>query len=372
MEASGVEMPTRVAHIVGKMLGGGVEAVVMNYYRHIDRSKYQFDLLVDADSTRVPVSEVEELGGRVFDIPPYQHQVPYQRELKRLFEKEKWPIVHSHINTMSVFPLRAAKMAGVPIRIAHSHSTSGSGELAKNAVKGLLKHFAKSYATTFAACSQYAGEWLFGKETDFEILRNAIDTHLFMPSKELRREIRAELGIGEAAFVVGHIGRFVEQKNHSFLLDIFRSLRDLEPASFLVCAGDGPLFDSMVERSKKLGLNQHVVFLGQYERACELYQTFDVFCLPSLYEGLPVVGVECQASHVPLLASNAVTSETSFTSLIDFESLTSSPKSWAEHLLRMRGRQPLPKDEEGIHSFDIEACALKLQRFYDKLLGGVQ
>lgn len=113
--------PIRVAQVVGKMVGGGVEAVVMNYYRHIDRSKVQFDFLVDSDSTLVPREEIESLGGRIFEIPPYQHAIEYQRELQSLFTQEGWKIVHSHINALSVFPLRAAKKAGVPVRIAHSH-----------------------------------------------------------------------------------------------------------------------------------------------------------------------------------------------------------------------------------------------------------
>lgn len=129
--------PIRVAQVVGKMVGGGVEAVVMNYYRHIDRSKVQFDFLVDSDSTLVPREEIESLGGRVFEIPPYQHVVEYQRELQRLFKEENWKIVHSHINALSVFPLRAAKKAGIPVRIAHSHSTSGKGSLLKMSSKAL-------------------------------------------------------------------------------------------------------------------------------------------------------------------------------------------------------------------------------------------
>lgn len=362
-------MKVRVAHVVGKMLGGGVESVVMNYYRHIDRSSYQFDFLVDADSTHIPTAEVEELGGRIIVIPPYQHQVAYQHELKRLFLQEDWPIVHSHVNAMSVFPLRAAKVAGVPVRIAHSHSTSGRGEYVKNAAKRMLRPFSKIYATALFACSQYAGEWLFGRRADFEVLRNAVDTKLFAPSAESRYRIRSTLGIGEETFVVGHIGRFTAQKNHAYLLDIFKALKDLEPNSVLVCAGEGPLFDSIVGRARELGVEDSVRFLGQYGRVQELYQAFDVFCLPSLYEGLPMVGVECQASHVPLLASNTVTAETSFTTLMDFQPLDSSPMSWAEHLLRMRARKSQPSDEDGIRSFDISSSALRLQGLYDKLLG---
>ncbi|MBS6858619.1 MAG: glycosyltransferase [Collinsella sp.] len=196
--------PIRVAQVVGKMLGGGVEAVVMNYYRHIDRCKVQFDFLVDADSTLVPREEIESLGGRVFEIPPYQHVVEYQRELQRLFKQEGWKIVHSHINALSVFPLRAAKKAGVPVRIAHSHSTSGKGEYAKNALKAVLKTQSNRYPTHRFACSQFAGEWLFGKAEHFEVVYNAIDLDRFRFNAEARAQARADLGlVGVEAQVSG-------------------------------------------------------------------------------------------------------------------------------------------------------------------------
>lgn len=159
--------PIRVAQIVGKMNGGGVEAVVMNYYRHIDRSKVQFDFLVDSDSTLVPREEIESLGGRVFEIPPYQHVIEYQRELLRLFRQEGWKIVHSHINALSVFPLRAAKKAGVPVRIAHSHSTGGKGEYAKNALKTVLKTQANRYPTNKVACSELQGNGCLAAKRHF-------------------------------------------------------------------------------------------------------------------------------------------------------------------------------------------------------------
>lgn len=196
--------PVRVAQVVGKMVGGGVEAVVMNYYRHIDRSKVQFDFLVDSDSTLVPRDEIESLGGRVFEIPPYQHIAEYQRELQRLFKQEGWKIVHSHINALSVFPLRAAKMAGVSVRIAHSHSTSGKGEYAKNALKAVLKTQSNRYPTHRFACSQFAGEWLFGKAAHFEVVYNAIDLDRFRFNAEARAQARADLGlVGVEAQVSG-------------------------------------------------------------------------------------------------------------------------------------------------------------------------
>lgn len=229
--------PVRVAQVVGKMVGGGVEAVVMNYYRHIDRGKVQFDFLVDSDSTLVPRDEIESLGGRVFEIPPYQHVAEYQRELQRLFKQEGWKIVHSHINALSVFPLRAAKKAGVPVRIAHSHSTSGKGEYAKNALKAVLKTQSNRYPTHRFACSQFAGEWLFGKAAHFEVVYNAIDLDRFRFNAEARAQARADLGLVGNQFAIGHVGRFTAQKNHAFLIDVFTEVAKRRDDAVLLLVG---------------------------------------------------------------------------------------------------------------------------------------
>ena len=216
------EEPIRVAHILGKYIGGGVEAVVLNYYRHIDRNKIQFDFICDSDSTDIPYEEIKNLGGKVILIPPYQKVFEYQKKLISVLKEGKYKIVHSHINALSIFPLRAAKKAGVPIRIAHSHSTSNKKEWKKNLLKSILKPFSKVYANKYICCSELAGRWLFGdkeynKGTVY-LLNNAIDLDKYQYNEELRNKKRKELKINEDTFVVGHIGRFVEQKNHRFLV----------------------------------------------------------------------------------------------------------------------------------------------------------
>ncbi|MDM8163933.1 glycosyltransferase family 1 protein [Collinsella intestinalis] len=358
------DKPIRVAQVMGKMLGGGVEAVVMNYYRYIDHSQVQFDYLVDEDSTLVPREEIEGLGGRVFEIPPYQHVFEYQRELQRLFRQEGWRIVHSHVNALSVFSLRAAKKAGIPVRIAHSHSTSGKGEHIKNAVKSILKTQANRYPTHRLACSRYAGEWLFGKGADFEVVYNAVDLSKYAIDVAARARIRCELGVSDNQLLIGHIGRFVDQKNHTFLLQIFKEILATSPDAVLALAGAGPLVEQTKRQASDLGIAESVRFLGQRHDSPALYQAFDVFCLPSIYEGLPVVGVECQASGTPILASTEVTPETAFTSLMEFEPLSSSPRSWARHLLAMRGKEPVVSDADSLAAFDIRCAAADLLDFY--------
>lgn len=280
------EEPIRIAQIVGKWLGGGVEAVVMNYYRHIDHSKVQFDFICDDDSTNIPYDEIEKLGGKVILIPPYQKVFKYQKELRRVLREGKYKIVHSHINTLSVFPLYAAKKVGVPVRIAHSHSTTNKKEWKKNLLKQVLRPFSKKYATNYMCCSELAGRWLFGDKAYDEgkvcLLNNAIDLDKFKYDKKIRDKKRKELGIKEDTIVIGHIGRFVAQKNHTFLIDIFNQFHKKEKNSILLLAGQGPLQEEIKNKVRELGLDDSVGFLGQRNDANELYQAFDVFLLPSL------------------------------------------------------------------------------------------
>ena len=364
------EEPIRVAHIIGKWLGGGVEAVVMNYYRHIDRTKIQFDFLCDEDSTNIPYEEIEQLGGRVILIPPYQKVFKYQKELIRIFKENNYKIVHSHINTLSVFPLRAAKKAGVKVRIAHSHSTTNKKEWKKNLLKQVLRPFSKVYATDYMCCSELAGRWLFGdKAYDSKkvyLLNNAIDLDKFKYNESLRKKKRKELGISDDTLVIGHIGRFKAQKNHTFLIDIFNELHKKNPNSLLLLVGQGPLKEEIENKVKELQLNDSVRFLGQRNDVNELYQAFDVFCLPSLYEGLPVVGVEAQASGLLCIFSDDMTKETKVLDTTEFLSLNQSVEMWGKHILKSFEVYTRKTNQTEIknNGFDIRNEAKKLSDYY--------
>lgn len=343
--------PIRVAQIVGKMNGGGVEAVVMNYYRHIDRSKVQFDFLVDSDSTLIPREEIESLGGRVFEVPPYQHVVEYQRELQRLFKQEGWKIVHSNINALSVFPLRAAKKAGVPVRIAHSHSTSGKGEYAKNALKAVLKTQSNRYPTHRFACSKFAGKWLFGKAAHFEVVYNAIDLDRFCFNAEARAQARADLGLVGNQFAIGHVGRFTAQKNHAFLIDVFAEVAKRRDDAVLLLVGTGEAGASVKALVDERGLTDRVKFLGQRSDVNRLYQAFDAFVLPSLYEGLGLVGVEAQVAGLPCLFSDAITREVDVTGESCFLPIDHS-KAWIEALSCLVPRKRAERSKLSLKKFD--------------------
>lgn len=358
----------RVAQIMGFMDGGGVEQVVMNFYRHTDHSRVQFDFIVCKGSEMVPQEEIESMGGRVFLIPPYKNLSHYMHELECLLRAERWPIVHSHVNALSVFPLRAAKRAMIPVRIAHSHSTAGKGEAAKNVAKSVLKRFSNAYPTHRMACSRYAGEWLFGKGADFEVIRNAIDLPRFDYDAEVRESERAKLGIGGKTFVIGHVGRFVPQKNHVFLINAFAEILKREEDSLLVLVGEGPLLKSERERALALNIADKIRFIGHHENIGPLYQAFDIFCLPSNYEGLGMVAVEAQVSGLPTICSENVPDEALVSGSAIKMNLSDGPAAWAEAALRMRPSIRSGHSQEARQKgYDIVSAGELLQERYIRL-----
>lgn len=330
------KQPIIVAQVMGKWLGNGVESVIMNYYRHLDHSKVQFDFICDEDSTRIPYDEIKKLGGRVFLVPKYQNLPKYLKALEKLFKENQYRIVHSNINTLSVFPLYAAKKAGVPIRISHSHSTSNPKEWKRNLIKNILRPFSKRYATDYFACSELAGRYLFGNKAfdqgEVKIIHNAIDVEKFKFDEVARKKLRKEFGIKDSTVVIGHVGRFVQQKNHAFLVDVFKEYHKKNPDSKLLLVGSGPLEDEIKKKVEKFDLKDSVLFLGQRDDINKLYSVMDIFCLPSLYEGLPVVGVEAQAAGLPCVFSNKITKNIVLCDNTQMLSIKNNRNQWLRYM----------------------------------------
>lgn len=310
---SDTQYPIRVAQVIGKMCAGGVEAVVFNYYRAIDKSKIQFDFFYDEDSTIEPPQDLIDMGANFYKIPPYQKIWKYIPRLLREFKQRKYKIVHSHINSLSVFPLFSAFLARVPIRIAHNHSVPGTGELRRNALKYTLRIFAKIFPTDYFACSEKAGRWLFGNHCyDNEkvyILRNAVDFTKFNNLDEAEANELLNQHDIDGKFVVGHVGRFTYAKNHKFLINVFKCLKEKVPNAVLLLVGDGELQDLIVADVERAGLQDSVIYTGKTDKAEKYYSLMDVIILPSIFEGLSMVTIEAQISKVPIVVSTAVPKE---------------------------------------------------------------
>ena len=352
------------------MIGGGLESVVMNYYRHIDRSRVQFDFIVDDGSTIVPRDEIESLGGRVFMVPRIDLLKDHMAAIGSLYRKEGWPVVHSHRNALSVFPLYVAHEVEVPVRIAHSHSAWGSGETMRNVVKALLRVRSCRYPTHKMACSVHAGEWLFGKGSDFTVLHNAIELDRFGYSAATRGAMRSELGIGPDTLAVGHIGRFMKQKNHSFLIEAFDRLVSLRKDAVLVLAGEGELREECERDVRRRGIANKVLFLGQRDDINDLYQAFDVFAFPSHYEGFGIVVIEAQKSGLPCIVSEMVPSEADLTGTVRLLPID-DPLLWAAELSKVRVGERLEVSEKSFKNFNIDVQAPKVVSYYERTLAEV-
>ena len=363
----------RIAQIIGKLNAGGVEAVIYNYYRHLDHSKIQFDFFVDDDSTVSVPQDILDMGARVYVIPRYQKIFRYMKELKRIFRENQYQIVHSNMNSMSVFSLRAAKKAGVPVRICHSHSTAGKGEFLKNILKNILRRFSRKYATHYFACSHIAGEWLFGKKTMADgkvtIINNAIDLEKFRFDETVRDQVRREWGLN-GEFVVGHVGRFVEQKNHAFLIDLFYELQKIRPDAKLLLIGGGPLLEHIKQKVQNLHLEDKVIFAGVQAHTEKFYNAMDCFVLPSLYEGLPVVGVEAQVNGLPCFLADTMTKETKIAEQAVFLSIEKSPFVWAKQIVPIGKETDRTIAAENLRGtkYDLKCEATKLQSLYEEMM----
>lgn len=367
--------PIRVLQIIGIVAGGGVEAVIMNYYEHIDRTKVQFDFIVHNDNKIDITQKVEAMGGKVYKVTPYyKNPIVFMWDIYKVIKRHHYRIVHSNMNTLSAFSLFAAWAAGAPVRILHNHSTSSPGETKRNIMKFMLRPFARLFATHYFACSRLAGEWMYGRKMmdsgKVKIVNNALDLKKYAFNSRKREMLRKELGFTDE-FVIGHVGRFMFQKNHEFLIDVFVKAYKKNPHMVLLLIGDGPLRSAMEEKVKKLGLTDHVNFLGLRNNVQDFYHVMDILVLPSHYEGLPVVGVEAQANGLPCLFSTKVTKETRLTHSAQFLDLEAGASMWAEEIISIKcERNKKAGDELRQAGFEIYKEAEKLVKFYIELSTG--
>lgn len=360
----------RVLQIIGIVCGGGVEAVIMNYYRHIDRSKIQFDFVVDGYEKTALDDEIESLGGKVYHVEPYKKNIfRYMRQIYHIVHDNHYNIVHSNMNTLSVFSLFPAWLAGAHQRILHNHSTAVRSEGMRSMMKMILRPFAPLFANRYAACSRLAGDWMYGKTMmasgRVTVINNAVDLDEYAFSQELREKYRQELHIPADAFVVGHVGRFMYQKNHTFLIDIFREIARQNPKAVLMLVGDGELRPEIEQKVASYNLADKVRFLGLRKDVKKLYNCMDVFVLPSWYEGLPVVSVEAQANGLTSIFSDQVTKESSLTQSALFINLKDGAINWAMCILRVHsGRNINALSDLRNAGFDIKERSRFLEKWY--------
>ena len=357
-------MPLHILHIATSMNRGGLETLLMNCYRHIDREQIQFDFLVHRSFRADYDDEIEALGGTIYRLPRLNPFSPgYYAALMRFFHAHpEYHIVHCHLDCMSAIPLSVAKKCGVPVRIAHSHNANQDKNW-KYILKRIFMKQTPKFATHYFACSKQAGSWMFPGQS-VTVIANGIDTPQYQFSATYRNSIRTELNLADH-FIIGHTGRFMPQKNHDFLIDVFREVHDRQPNSVLLLIGEGPLSGSIAQKVKQLNLEDSVRFLGVRSDVNQLLQAMDAFVMPSLYEGLSLATVEAQTAGLPCFLADTIPSECHLTDNVSFLSLSAPPSEWATAILSTDYSQRRSGHETVRNAgFDIRATADFLQDFY--------
>jgi glycosyltransferase involved in cell wall biosynthesis len=339
----GGDRPIRILHVLGGMNRGGVETWLMHVLRNIDRKRYRMDFLVHTTKPCAYDDEIRALGSQI--IPCLRPSKPwlYARNFMRAISTQgPYDIVHSHVNHYTGFVLRLAHRAGVPLRIAHSHNDTRAMESAARVTRRIylrtMRGWIERYSTLKLACSRVAADSLYDpaltRNDSHIILHYGIDLSAFSASVD-RNEARAEFDIPQDAVVFGHVGRFFEQKNHTFLLNIAAEASKREPRTRLLLVGDGPLREEIAQKAHDLGIGEVVIFAGVRSDISRLMMgVMDVFILPSLHEGLPLVALEAQAAGLPCLLADVITHEIDVIGpLVHRMGLSEPPSAWAKRSL---------------------------------------
>jgi len=339
--------------------------VIFNWHKNIDTTKVQFDYLYFLDKPITFEKEIKELGGNIYKMPYPSILKPwiFIKSVITFFKNHKYTTIHSHITHLNFFYFPIAKFYGVKNIILHAHGIKYSDKLLNAIRNRLILGLVRPFITNKLACADKSGQVWFGKNSNFTIINNGIDIDNFLYSENIRKEIRQELHI-ENKFVIGHVGRFTGEKNHSFLIDIFAEIYRQNNNSILLLVGNGPLESNIKEKVNKLSLKDNVKFMGICSDVSKLYQAMDIFILPSFQEGFPVVAVEAQTSGLPCVFSDIITNKIVICNSIQM-SLNSTQSQWANEILKY---QIFNRKNEYINiknaNLDIKDVAKLMNCFY--------
>lgn len=369
----------KVLLFVDRMRHGGIQQFLVENVKHMDKTKVDIDILTLDDGETYPLEKaIQDAGATYYKlkgiwINKTSDYFKYAKAIDKFFTiHNDYKVVHMNASSKNFILLKYAKKHHIPVRIAHSHNIDFQ---TKNPIKkligNLLKIPMKKYATDYFACSYLAGEWLFGKKNvgngKVKVIHNAVDYKNFKYDEKIRKEMHQEFNITENEILFGHVGRFTNQKNHTFLIDIFDEIHKQNKDTKLIMVGIGEKEQEIKDKVKMLNLEDCVIFAGFRKDVNKIMQAMDVFLLPSLYEGLPVVGVEAQAAGLPCFTSkDVVTKEVQITKAMNFISLDKNAKEWANIILNSDLSRKDTKKELKEVGYFIEDSAKELVDFYLK------
>lgn len=363
--------PIRILHIVGAMYPGGMENFIMNLYRNIDRTRFQFDFVVHQQKDNDYTEEIEKLGGRVYLLPRLTRK-PFSNlhRIRRLVRENHYPMVIRHTANALVAPqLLAAKSAGA-VTVCHSHNETDPQLRLHRMGQKLMRRA----ADIRLACSEKAGRWMYGDQS-FEVIHNAIDIPRFAYHESKAAKIREEFHL-EGKHAYGNIANFIASKNHSYLLRIYREIIELDPDAVCFCLGEGDLRPQIEEEIKELHLEGRVILTGIRGDVPDFMSALDVLVFPSRFEGLPLTLIEAQAAGLPSLISDTITGDVIVTEgIVQQLSIELDPKEWAERavlLAKEQSDRTCPYESIAAAGYDIRQLVQWYQEFIQKNINRVQ
>ena len=325
----------RVLCIIGNMNTGGAETFLMKLYRCMDKTIYQMDFCLQVEGECYYENEIKAFGGRIYRIPPKSDNIKgFKCGLSKIIKENNYKyVLRITSNAMGFWDLKIAKEAGAKVCIARSSNSSDGGGIKKALAHRLGQLLYGKYVDVRVAPSDLSAKYTFGNRayTDgkVRILHNAVDVDAYKYSQIDRIAIREEFNIDQNALLIGHIGRFMKQKNHRFLLEIFKAIMSKKSDSKLILIGNGIMEGQVKQWCAELGVNKNVIFTGVRSDVSRLLSAMDVFVFPSLYEGMPNTVIEAQANGLPCVISDTITKEADITGLIRYMSLERSAEEWA-------------------------------------------
>ena len=361
----------RILHFSLTATLGGIETFQRNLFSKINKDEFEFEFVTTYSDAAV-IPSLEEMGGKIHYLPPQKTIIPYCIKLYKLMKNGNYDAVHIHKNSCAnpmVFIM--AKLAGIKKIIAHSHNTSSINGGIVNAPHYLFRPLVRKISHTKIACSPEAAQWLFGKKYVIDnavpFIKNGIDINKFSYNEETRKQMREELSFGEE-LIIGHIGNFIPQKNHYFMVDIMAEVIKILPDAKLLFIGRGEESKKVLQYAKEKGTLDNIIFMGSRSDVDKLYQAMDVFLFPSLHEGLPIAGVEAQTAGLLCYFSDAISKEIILTDNVIQLSLGMSGKEWAEIIASKSKTFKRQNTSKTIidAGYSIDSTAIIMEEIYKK------
>ena len=367
----------KIVNIVSRMIFGGVESVIYNYYSNMDLSKFDVTIITKKDSNPDAIKKFDNLGFNIILIDDWEkNPISMAKIILNIFRKEKFDILHCHLSHTNFYFLILGKIAKIPIRISHSHLSEKDITINQKIKHGIYKKLIKRFSTLNIACGDDAGKNLYGKKCDYIVLKNGIYLEKYVFSEPIRCEYRKMFNIKEDAICIGTVGRLTQQKNQKFLIKIFYDLVMNSDKDYkLIIVGTGEEKNNLVKLIEELKINDKVLFLENRTDVGKIMQMFDIFILTSLYEGLPVVGVEAQASDLPCVFSNTIDAKIKISEKVFLISLLNPESEWTALINKIINTHYERENNFKLltsNGYNIKNEAYKLQKIYENEYEGIK